>query len=185
MFQPTAILTTTQRWKANHQVSLLPKSSHRRLLRPTFLLVHRAIHWTTWYQYSEEVEEGCQCQPQHILGSVLLEGQGWGWVLDLVGCLCRLCRPKHRTQLCRQRRLHNSLRTIYWGCSRRLCVSFFSLTDCLLCFLFVVIPGVANLVALLRVDGVMFQVVGQFDWTRVKELGRSQLLNRLQHIDNQ
>ena len=135
----TAISTTTQRWKANHQVLLLPKSLHKRLLRPTFLLVHRAIHWTTWYQYSEEVV-GRQCQPHHILGSTLLEGQGWEWVLDLVQCLCRLCRLKHRIriQLCRQRRLHNSLRTICWGCSRYFCVSFFSLTDYLLCFLFVV-----------------------------------------------
>lgn len=172
----TAISTTTQRWKANHQVSLLPKSSHRHLLRPTFLLVHRAIHWTTWYQYSEEVEEeGYQCRPQQILGSMLLEGQGLGWVLDLVGCLYRLCRLKHqtqlkdRTQLCRQRRLHNSLRMICWGCSRYFCVSFSLLQ--IICYAFclwfiIVIPGAANLVALSRMkalDGIIF--VGQFDWT--------------------
>ena len=120
-FNTTATSMTTQRWKANHRVSLLPKSLHRHLLRPTFLLVHRAIHWTTWYRYSEEVEEGRQCRPQPILGLVLLEGQGW--VLDLVGCLCRLCL--HGTQLRRQSRLHNSsLRTICWGCSRRFYVSY-------------------------------------------------------------
>ena len=130
---------TTQRWKANHQVSLLPKSLHRRLLRPTFSLVHRAIHWTIWYQYSEEMEEGerCQCQPRHILDLVLLEGRGW--VLDLVGCLCHLCRL-HRTQLFRQSRLHNSLRTICWGCSRLFCVSFslLQITYYVFCLCFIV-----------------------------------------------
>ena len=168
-FDTTAISTTTQRWKANRQVSLLPKSSHRRLLRPTFLLVRRAIHWTTWYPYSEEVgeEEGCQCQPQHILGSVPLEGREW--VPDLVGCLCRLCHLQHRTQLCRRRRLHNCLRTICWGCSRCLCVSFSLLQ--IICYAFclwfiIVIPETANLVALSRakaLDSIIF--VGQFDWT--------------------